>query len=124
VADHGILNRLGTVACGGGPRPGYNAVVTARDDAKVQDLVEAHPNSALALTLDVNNAGQVAEVVRRTEDRFGRVDVLVNNAGYGYRAAVEEGDDGDVRQLFNTNIFGAVAMIKTVLPGMRTARPG
>ena len=58
------------------------------------------------------------------EGRFGGVDVLVNNAGYGYRAAVEEGDDADVRKLFDTHFFGAVAMIKAVLPGMRARRSG
>jgi len=64
--------------------------------------------------------------VDERDDRLqaGRVDVLVNNAGYGYRAAVEEGDDADVRQLFDTNLFGAVAMIKAVLPGMRAHRTG
>ena len=62
--------------------------------------------------------------MRATEQRFGAVDVLVNNAGYGYRAAVEEGDDQDVRTLFDTHFFGSVAMIKAVLPRMRARRSG
>jgi len=103
---------------------GHDAVVTARDAAAVQDLVEVHPGDALGLALDVTDADQVAEVVRRAEERFGAVDVLVNNAGYGYRAAVEEGAEADVRRLFDTNLFGAVAMIKAVLPGMRERRVG
>ena len=103
---------------------GDNAVVTARDASKVQDLADAHPETALALALDVTDAAQVADAVARAEERFGGVDVLVNNAGYGYRAAVEEGDDGDVQRLFATNFFGAVAMIKAVLPGMRGRRSG
>ena len=103
---------------------GQNAVVTARDASAVQDLVEAHPETALGLALDVTDPAQVTAAVARAEERFGRVDVLVNNAGYGYRAAVEEGDDADVRTLFDTNLFGAIAMIKAVLPGMRARHTG
>lgn len=103
---------------------GHNAVVTARDVAKVADLASAVPDRVLAAALDVTDPAQVASVVRQADDRFGGVDVLVNNAGYGYRAAVEEGDDADVRALFETHFFGTVAMIKAVLPGMRARRSG
>ena len=103
---------------------GDNAVVTARDAAGVQDLADAHPDTALALALDVTDHRRVVEVVEQAQQRFGAVDVLVNNAGYGYRAAVEEGDEADVERLFATNVFGAVAAIKAVLPGMRARRSG
>lgn len=103
---------------------GHNAVVTARDVAKVADLASAAPDRVLAAALDVTDPAQVASAVRQARDRFGHVDVLVNNAGYGYRAAVEEGDDADVRALFETHFFGTVAMIKAVLPGMRARRSG
>jgi NAD(P)-dependent dehydrogenase (short-subunit alcohol dehydrogenase family) len=103
---------------------GDRAVVTARDAAAVADLAEAHPDRALALALDVTDPDQVADAVRRAHDRFGAVDVLVNNAGYGYRAAVEEAADPDVQRLFATNFHGAVAMIKAVLPDMRARRSG
>jgi NAD(P)-dependent dehydrogenase (short-subunit alcohol dehydrogenase family) len=103
---------------------GHNAVVTARDAAKVRDLVDAHPETGLALSLDVTHRAQVAAVVQQAEERFGGVDVLVNNAGYGYRAAVEEGEEAEVATLFATNFFGPVAMIKAVLPGMRARRQG
>jgi NAD(P)-dependent dehydrogenase (short-subunit alcohol dehydrogenase family) len=62
--------------------------------------------------------------VKQAQERFGGIDVLVNNAGYGYRAAVEEADDADIRQLFDTNVFGAVDLIKAVLPDMRANRSG
>lgn len=75
---------------------GHNAVVTARDVARVQDLAAAFPDTAVAAALDVSDKEQVAEVVSQAERRFGSVDVLVNNADYGYRAAVEEGDDKEV----------------------------
>ncbi len=103
---------------------GDNAVVTARTTAHVQDLQDAHPDNAFALALDVTDPAQVTQVVQAAVDRFGAVDVLVNNAGYGYRAAIEEGDTGDVQQLFATNLFGAVAMVTAVLPGMRSRRSG
>jgi NAD(P)-dependent dehydrogenase (short-subunit alcohol dehydrogenase family) len=103
---------------------GYNAIVTARDAAKVQDLIDAYPDTALALALDVTEDTQVANTVQQAEGRFGSVDVLANNAGYGYRAAVEEGEVPEVAKLFDTNFFGPVAMIKAVLPGMRARRDG
>ena len=103
---------------------GDNAVVTARNTDSLQDLATEFPTTALAVALDVTEQSQVDEAVRQAEQHFGGVDVLVNNAGYGYRAAVEEGDDADVRALFDTNVFGPVAMIKAVLPGMRSRRSG
>lgn len=103
---------------------GHHAVVTARDVTTVQDLAEKHPDTALALALDVTDDAQVAAAVAAAEERFGGVDVLINNAGYGYRAAVEEGADEDVRQLFDTHVFGTVRTVKAVLPGMRARRSG
>jgi NAD(P)-dependent dehydrogenase (short-subunit alcohol dehydrogenase family) len=103
---------------------GHNAVVTARDAERVADLAEGNPDRVLALPLDVTDSAQVSTSVTQAEEKFAGIDVLVNNAGYGYRAAVEEGDDPDVRQLFETQFFGAVAMIKAVLPGMRSRRSG
>jgi NAD(P)-dependent dehydrogenase (short-subunit alcohol dehydrogenase family) len=103
---------------------GHQVVVTARDRAAVADLAAPAPDRVLPLALDVTDAGQVTAAVRQAEERFGGIDVLVNNAGYGYRSAVEEGEDADVRRLFETNFFGAVAMIKAVLPGMRARRSG
>jgi NAD(P)-dependent dehydrogenase (short-subunit alcohol dehydrogenase family) len=103
---------------------GHNAVVTARDATKVADLADAAPDRVLPVALDVTRPDQVGSAVQQAQERFGGVDVLVNNAGYGYRAAVEEGDDAEVRTLFETHFFGAVAMIKAVLPGMRARRSG
>jgi NAD(P)-dependent dehydrogenase (short-subunit alcohol dehydrogenase family) len=104
---------------------GHNVVVTARDVSRVADLADTAPDRVLAVALDVTNPEQVAASVRQAEDRFGGgLDVLVNNAGYGYRAAVEEGDDAQVRDLFETHFFGTVAMVKAALPGMRARRRG
>ncbi|MGB6514199.1 MAG: oxidoreductase [Mycobacterium sp.] len=103
---------------------GHNAIVTARSVSGVADLAETTPERVLAVVLDVTKPDQVVSAVRQAEERFGGVDALVNNAGYGYRAAVEEGDDADIRTLFETHFFGTVAMIKAVLPGMRGRRRG
>jgi NAD(P)-dependent dehydrogenase (short-subunit alcohol dehydrogenase family) len=116
----GLGRALAEAVLGGG----HQAVVTARDAERVQDLAAAHPDAALALALDVTDRAQVTAAVEAARARFGDIDVLVNNAGYGYRAAVEEGDETDVERLFATNVFGAVAMIKAVLPGMRERRSG
>ena len=103
---------------------GDNAVVTARDVSKLDALVAQHPDQALAVELDVTNPGQITAAVAAGTERFGGIDVLVNNAGYGYRAAVEEGDDEHIRELFETHVFGPVNLIKAVLPQMRERRSG
>lgn len=103
---------------------GFNAVVTARNPKALDDLVSKYPGKAVAAALDVTDKAQVESVVKLAEQRFGAIDVLLNNAGYGYRGAVEEGDDEEVADLFATNFFGTVAMIKAVLPGMRARRTG
>jgi len=105
-------------------KQGDNAVVTARKLSAIQDIVDSYPDTALALQLDVTDYTQVAQVIQQAETRFGRVDVLVNNAGHGYRAAVEEAEAAEVDKLFATNFFGPVALIKAVLPGMRARRHG
>ena len=103
---------------------GETVVVTARDAASVEDLARSHPDTALALPLDVTDHAQRHDVVRAARERFGTIDVLVNNAGHGYRAAVEEAAEDQVQEMFATNFFGAVALIQAVLPGMRERRSG
>src|ERR1022692_305531 len=103
---------------------GWRAVVTARDASKVVDIAAGHDDRALILPLDVTRRAQIDEVVAQAKQRFGRIDALVNNAGYGYLAAIEEGEDEAVRAMFETNVFGLVDMTKAVLPIMREQRSG
>ncbi len=100
---------------------GANVVATARDPAKLADM--AH-DRLLALALDVTDPAAVTAAVAAAEARFGRIDVLVNNAGYGLIAAVEEATDAETRILMETHFFGSVALIRAVLPGMRARRHG
>lgn len=103
---------------------GDQVVLTARSPETLAGLAAEYPETALAVRLDVTDTGSIRSAVQAAEERFGMVDVLVNNAGYGYRAAVEEGEPADVRALFDTNVFGPVALCKAVLPAMRKAGRG
>ena len=103
---------------------GWRAVVTARNPDQLQEIVSGHENHALPLRLDVSDRTQMEAAVKATQDKFGRVDVLVNNAGYGYLAAIEEGEDEQIRAMFETNFFGLVGLTNAILPGMRKQRSG
>ena len=103
---------------------GWRAAVTARDVSRVADLTRGRAPNALALELDVTDPAQIAQAVQAAEERFGRIDVLVNNAGYGYQSSVEEGDEAEIRAQFDANVFGLFALTRAVLPGMRARRRG
>ena len=101
---------------------GYRTVVTARNPDEVNDL--AATGEALVLKLDVTDQGQIDAAIKAAEDKFGRIDVLVNNAGIGYFAAVEESEEDQVRRMFEINVFGLSRMMHAVLPGMRKRHKG
>ncbi|BBY11317.1 oxidoreductase [Mycobacterium marseillense] len=103
---------------------GHSVVVTARRAEAVRDFADEFGDRALAVALDVTDTRQVAAAVAAADEAFGGIDVLVNNAGHGYLSAVEEGEDAEVRKLFDVNYFGAVDMIKAVLPAMRARGSG
>ena len=103
---------------------GWKAVITARNIEQVKDLAEGYDDTALVLPLDVNKKDQVSIAVEKTIETFGKIDVLVNNAGYGYFSSIEEGEEEKIRAQFETNFFGLVSMTQAVLPQMRNQRSG
>lgn len=103
---------------------GYSVAVTARNPDSIKDLVQGHEDKVIALALDVTKPEQIHTAVDRTKDRFGRIDVLVNNAGIGYFGAVEESEEEEVRRMFEINVFGLAHMTQAVLPVMRAQRSG
>lgn len=105
-------------------KKGDNAVVMARDTGKLNTIVQQYPDTALAVPLELTDKASIRAAVQAANERFGTIDVLVNNAGHGYRAAVEEGEDESIAEVFGTNLFGPVELIKAVLPQMRRNRKG
>ena len=103
---------------------GWHAVITARNIDQIKDIPEGYPGTALILALDVTDKSQVTAAVAKAEETFGKIDVLVNNAGYGYFSSIEEGEEEKIRAQFETNFFGLVNMIQAVLPGMRKQHQG
>jgi NAD(P)-dependent dehydrogenase (short-subunit alcohol dehydrogenase family) len=98
--------------------------VTARDIEKIQDLVKINPDNALAIELDVTDKTQVAAAIAKAESHFGRIDVLVNNAGFGYFGSIEESEESAVRAMFEANFWGLAEMSRAVLPKMRERKSG
>lgn len=105
-------------------RNGDKVAVTARHLDTLTHFVGHYPERTLALRLDLNDPESMRQAVAAVENTFGQIDVLVNNAGHGYRAAIEESEPEAVTELFQTNFFGPMDLAKMVLPGMRRRRSG
>lgn len=103
---------------------GERVVCTARDERKVEDLTERYPQQAIALALDVTQKDQIGAAVQDAIDAFGRIDVLVNNAGYGLVGAAEEATDEEIERVIATNVFGLVDTTRAVLPHLRAQKAG
>ncbi len=102
---------------------GDNVIATARNPQQVIDAFGEQPN-LLAVKVDVTREEDAVEAVRQGVNRFGRIDVLVNNAGYGVLGAVEETSVAEAKANFDTNVFGLLAVSRAVLPQMRKQRSG
>lgn len=103
---------------------GYRAVVTARNIEKVSNIVKNYPDTALVLQLDVTNKESIKEAINTAVDKFGTIDVLVNNAGYAYRSSIEEAEEEGLNLMYQTNLFGPICLIQEVLPMMRKKKSG
>lgn len=120
----GVSSGLGRAFAEGALAAGHRVIGTVRDDAAASRFSALAPERAHALVLDVTDFDALPEKVAKVERSVGAIDVLVNNAGYGHEGILEETSLDDVRRQFDVNVFGAVAMIKAVLPGMRLRRSG
>lgn len=103
---------------------GHRVVATARDTGKLAALAALAPERMLVQPLDVTREGAAEAAVTATVERFGRIDVLINNAGYGIVGAVEETPAAELRAQMETNFFGAAAVIRAALPQLRSQRAG
>ncbi|MDP9082102.1 MAG: oxidoreductase [Bacteroidota bacterium] len=103
---------------------GYNVVITARRLDKLESIRATAPSQVEAIKMDVNNGAEIADAVKQATGRFGRIDVLINNAGFGIVGAVEETPDDELRAQLETNFFGAAAVIRTMLPVFREQKSG
>lgn len=103
---------------------GNKVAVTARNPGDIKDIAEDFPETAIVVRLDVTRHEEIKSAVRQAMEKFGRIDVLVNNAGIGYFGAIEESEDEEVRRMFEINVFGLANMTKEVLPVMRKQRSG
>jgi NAD(P)-dependent dehydrogenase (short-subunit alcohol dehydrogenase family) len=105
-------------------RRGDRVAATARNTGPLADLVSSFPDQVLAVELDVRDEKAVQLAVKRTMEAFGRIDVVVNNAGYGLFGAVEETTDEQARAIFDTNVFGVLNVLRAALPVLRQQRAG
>jgi NAD(P)-dependent dehydrogenase (short-subunit alcohol dehydrogenase family) len=103
---------------------GDKVAATARDTDSLADLVAEYGEAVLPLALDVTDKAAAAEAVRRAHEHFGRLDVVVNNAGYGLFGTVEEFSEQEIRDQFETNLFGALWVTQAALPYLRAQNGG
>ena len=120
----GVSSGLGKAFAEGVLAAGHQVIGTVRDQDVASAFAALAPGRAHAVLLDVTKFDTIAETVSKAEREVGPIEVLVNNAGYGHEGILEESSLDDMRRQFDANVFGAVAMIKAVLPGMRARRSG
>ena len=105
-------------------RRGDAVALTSRLPEKLNAMVAEFPKQAMAVKLELDRIGSMEKALHQVYARFGRIDMLVNNAGHGYRAAIEESEPTQVRELFETDFFAPMRLIQLALPGMRARHSG
>lgn len=103
---------------------GDKVALTARNPQKFKDLAQEFPKSSVSLSLDVTSQDSIKKALAEAYESFGKIDILVNNADYAYRSAVEEGEEEEIRKIYETNLFGPLHLIQEVLPMMREQKSG
>lgn len=119
----GASRGLGALIAQAALADGNAVVATGRNVAAIAERLGGSP-ALLPVALDVTNEAQAQAAVQAAVERFGRIDVLVNNAGFGLLGAIEESSDADVRRMYDTNVFGLLNITRAVLPVMRAQRSG
>jgi NAD(P)-dependent dehydrogenase (short-subunit alcohol dehydrogenase family) len=120
----GVSSGFGRAFAAAALADGHTVLGTVRTDDSKAAFESTAPGRARAVVLDVTDFDAIRTTIPRLVEEHGRVDVLVNNAGYGHEGTLEESDLSEMQRQFDVNVFGAVAMIKAVLPAMRTRRSG
>jgi NAD(P)-dependent dehydrogenase (short-subunit alcohol dehydrogenase family) len=119
----GASRGLGALMAKAAIADGNAVVATGRNAAAIDERLGESP-AVLSIALDVTDEAQAKAAVKAAVEKFGRIDVLINNAGFGLLAAVEESSDADVRRIYDTNVFGLLNVTRAVLPAMRKQRSG
>ncbi|WP_291382766.1 oxidoreductase [Demequina sp.] len=120
----GCSTGIGRAAAAAVAYAGHTVVATARRPETLDDLVAVHPDTVIALPLDVTDNASVGQAVDAALERVGHIDVLVNNAGIGYFSTIEESDPDDVRTMMEANFWGAARVTTALLPHLRERRAG
>ena len=120
----GSSRGIGRVIAETALKQGDQVLASARKTADVQDLVDKYPGQCVAISLDVNNEDSIQAAVKASYAAFGRIDVLINNAGYGLHGVIEEVDMTQVRNQMETNFFGLVSLTQKIIPAMRAQKDG
>ncbi|MEZ2129571.1 MULTISPECIES: oxidoreductase [unclassified Sinorhizobium] len=115
----GASRGFGNLVAAEALKRGDRVVATARNPEALEELLKASSDNILALRVDVTDKASISAAVQDAEEKFGSIDILFNNAGIGYFAAVEESDDAEVRRMMEINVFGLAAVTNAILPSMR-----